>query len=67
MIDQILNYNKDFVARKGYEPFLTDKYPAKKLAVLTCMDTRLTELLQRGRGAYYRGDVLIYQRRVRCG
>lgn len=45
MIDQILNHNKEFVARKGYEPFITDKYPAKKLAVLTCMDTRLTELL----------------------
>lgn len=45
MIDQILNYNKDFVARKGYEQYITDKYPAKKLAVLTCMDTRLTELL----------------------
>ena len=45
MIDQILDYNKDFVARKGYEKYLTDKYPDKKLAVLSCMDTRLTELL----------------------
>ena len=33
MIDQIIDYNKDFVARKGYEKFLTDKYPDKKLAV----------------------------------
>ena len=45
MIDQIIDYNKDFVARKGYEKYLTDKYPDKKLAVLSCMDTRLTELL----------------------
>ena len=45
MIDQILDYNKDFVSRKGYEKYLTDKYPDKKLAVLSCMDTRLTELL----------------------
>lgn len=45
MIDQILAYNKRFVAEKGYEKFLTDKYPDKKLAVLSCMDTRLTELL----------------------
>lgn len=45
MIDSILEYNKKFVAEKGYEKFITDKYPDKKLAVLSCMDTRLTELL----------------------
>ena len=45
MIDQIIDFNRSFVERKGYEPFVTDKYPNKKLAVLTCMDTRLTELL----------------------
>lgn len=45
MIDQIIEYNKTFVAQKGYEQYLTDKYPDKKLAVLSCMDTRLTELL----------------------
>ena len=42
MIDQIIAYNKEFVAQKGYEKYLTDKYPDKKLAVLSCMDTRLT-------------------------
>ena len=45
MIDQIIEYNKEFVTRKGYEQYVTDKYPDKKLAVLSCMDTRLTELL----------------------
>ena len=45
MIDQIIAYNKTFVAQKGYEKYLTDKYPDKRLAVLSCMDTRLTELL----------------------
>ena len=45
MIDQILDYNKRFVERKDYEQYLADKYPDKKLAVLSCMDTRLTELL----------------------
>ena len=45
MINQIIDYNRSFVERKGYEPFITDKYPDKNLAVLTCMDTRLTELL----------------------
>ena len=33
------------MAQKGYEKYITDKYPDKKLAVLSCMDTRLTELL----------------------
>ena len=45
MIDQIIAYNKQFVAEKGYERYVTNKYPDKKLAVLSCMDTRLTELL----------------------
>ena len=45
MIDEIIDYNKTFVAEKSYEKFITDKYPDKKLAVLSCMDTRLTELL----------------------
>lgn len=45
MIDQIIDYNRSFVAQKSYEQYITDKYPDKKLAVLTCMDTRLTELL----------------------
>ena len=50
MIDEILTYNARFVAEKGYEPYVTDKFPAKKLAVLTCMDTRLTELLPKALG-----------------
>lgn len=45
IIDEILKYNEAFVARKGYEQYLTSKYPDKKLAILSCMDTRLTELL----------------------
>ena len=45
MIEDILAYNKQFVAEKGYEEFVTEKYPNKKLAIVTCMDTRLIELL----------------------
>ena len=30
MIDQIIDYNKTFVAQKGYEKFITDKYPDKR-------------------------------------
>lgn len=50
MIDEILEFNRDFVARKKYEPFLTDKFPARKLAVVSCMDTRLSVLLQEALG-----------------
>ena len=50
MIDEILQFNRQFVAEKAYEPYITDKYPSKKLAVLTCMDTRLTELLPKALG-----------------
>lgn len=46
MIDEILQLNREFVAGKGYEAHLTDKYPNKRLAVLSCMDTRLSVLLQ---------------------
>lgn len=45
IIEEILKYNREFVEKKGYERFLTSKYPDKKLAILSCMDTRLTELL----------------------
>lgn len=58
MIDQILEYNKEFVARKGYEQFLTSKYPDKKIAIVTCMDTRLVELLPAALGIK-NGDVKI--------
>ena len=48
MIDEILKYNKQFVAEKGYERFITTKYPDKKIAILSCMDTRLTEFKNAG-------------------
>lgn len=45
MIDEILQYNKEFVENKGFEQYITNKYPNKKIAIVSCMDTRLTELL----------------------
>lgn len=45
MIRDILTYNEAFVANKSYEVYETDKFPEKKLAIVSCMDTRLTELL----------------------
>ncbi len=45
LIPDILAYNRDFVARKAYETFQTDRFPNKRMVILTCMDTRLVELL----------------------
>ena len=56
MIEEILEYNRKFVEEKGYEPYVTSKYPDKKIAILTCMDTRLTSLLPAALGLK-NGDV----------
>lgn len=47
LLTNILEYNKTFVDNKQYEEFLTDKFPDKRMVILTCMDTRLVELLPR--------------------
>ena len=45
VFDEILKHNEAFVVNKEYIPYQTDSNPNKKLAILTCMDSRLTELL----------------------
>jgi len=45
VLEEILNYNRDFVANKEYEKYQTTKFPEKKLVIISCMDTRLLELL----------------------
>src|SRR6476469_7680843 len=47
MIAEMLEKNAEFVRRREYESMRTDRFPNKKLVVLTCMDTRLVELLPR--------------------
>ncbi|WP_055666387.1 beta-class carbonic anhydrase [Desnuesiella massiliensis] len=44
-LDEILSYNKQFVKDKRYEKYRSTSNPNKKLVILSCMDTRLTELL----------------------
>lgn len=46
-INEILEYNQMFVDNKKYEKYSTTKFPDKKMVILTCMDTRLVELLPR--------------------
>ena len=56
MIEEIREFNKSFVKDEKYQSYSTSKYPDKKLAILTCMDTRLTELLPAALGLK-NGDV----------
>ena len=56
ILSDILDHNATFVARREYEAFLTDRFPDKKLVILTCMDTRLVELLPRAMGVR-NGDI----------
>lgn len=44
-MDAMLSFNERFVTNKEYDQYGADRLPDKKLAILTCMDTRLTRLL----------------------
>ncbi len=54
--EQLLAYNRQFVESKAYESYKTSKYPDKKTAIISCMDTRLTTLLPAALGLK-NGDV----------
>lgn len=58
MLEEILKHNREFVRTKGYEQYITDKYPDKKIAIVTCMDTRLIGLLPAALG-FKNGDIKI--------
>ena len=58
MLNEILDYNKKFVEEEKYEQFITTKFPDKKMVILTCMDTRLFELLPKSMNLK-NGDVKI--------
>lgn len=56
LLDEILTYNKKFVEEKRYEEYETTKFPNKRMVILTCMDTRLLELLPKAINAS-NGDI----------
>ena len=45
ILSTILEHNENFVNEHEYEKYATTKFPNKRIVILTCMDTRLTELL----------------------
>lgn len=49
-LDNILSHNQAFVASGEYAQFFSDKYPERELAILSCMDARMVELLPRALG-----------------
>ncbi|MBR2565662.1 MAG: carbonic anhydrase [Paenibacillus sp.] len=57
-IQEIMAYNKSFVETKEYEQYTTSKFPTKKMVIITCMDTRLVELLPKAMNLK-NGDVKI--------
>lgn len=46
-LSDILEFNQKFVENKDYEPYITSGLPEKRMVILSCMDTRLVELLPR--------------------
>ena len=61
-LEEILAANKAFVAHGKHdyteEDIAASKLPKKKMAIFTCMDTRLTEILEPAMGIQ-RGDAKI--------
>ncbi|MFD1138769.1 beta-class carbonic anhydrase [Paenibacillus urinalis] len=57
-INQIMEHNRNFVEKKEYEAYISDKFPQKKMMIVTCMDTRLVELLPKAMN-FKNGDVKI--------
>lgn len=55
-VKKMLEYNRVFVEHGLYEKYVTTKYPDRKIAILACMDTRMTELLPAALGLK-NGDV----------
>ncbi len=58
LLKDILEFNTSFVDEKKYEEYQTTKFPDKRIVILTCMDTRLVELLPKSMNMR-NGDVKI--------
>lgn len=44
-LQEILQYNEQFVENKEYAPYTATKMPQKRMVVVSCMDARLIELI----------------------
>ena len=50
LLTEILDHNKEFVDAGEYVQFFSDKFPNRGLAILSCMDARIIELLNEALG-----------------
>lgn len=55
-MEAIKQHNRQFVEEGSYREFTASKFPARKTAVVTCMDTRLVGMLEAALGLR-QGDV----------
>ena len=58
LLHGVLEHNESFVENKEYLKYATTKFPDKKVVVLSCMDTRLVELLPKALN-FKHGDMKI--------
>lgn len=50
LLSEILDHNQEFVEAGEYVQFFSDKFPNRGLAILSCMDARIIELLNQALG-----------------
>ena len=50
LLAEILDHNKEFVDAGEYVQFFSDKFPNRGLAILSCMDARIIELVNEALG-----------------
>lgn len=55
-MEAMKKHNREFVEQEGFKVFTATKFPRRKTAVVTCMDTRLVGLLEAALGLG-QGDV----------
>jgi carbonic anhydrase len=58
ILPEILEHNRRFVTDREYQRYETDRFPNKKIVVVTCMDARLVELLPAAMNLR-QGDVVV--------
>lgn len=50
ILQEILSHNREFVALGEGRQFATDKFPSRQIAILSCMDVRMTAMLPNAMG-----------------
>ena len=46
LLEEIITFNEKFVTEEEYVKYATDKFPDKRMLILSCMDSRLSNYCQ---------------------